>query len=571
MILAAGAAAVSSCKTAKSEFAPLASSVQVDKAEVTLAATGATAKIKVTSDGDWIAVTPEWAKIEPKSGKSGDTEVTITAKDNVDGWNELNGPRKATLYIFGNGEEAGSAQVLLVQNGEAGLNSERTYKKVTSADDFEAGKSYLIVFDPDGNGALKTCIPMSIKPDGGSYSYMSAIDAEESEEGTIITPNGSNGFTFVAKGSGYAIQQSDANFIYQGGTYANFYTSASLEKGDVWKMEFLENGTVKLTNRTNGGDENDDNDKVLHWSLSYGNVEARSAAEEPYPYLYKDSAAPTDEVLLADDVTVVPSATSATIAVTANKAWTVRNHDEWIKSFAKNEAGDAVEVTFDANTSTEEARVATFTIIGESTNVVVTLTQGKVASTVAEISAAIKSTSSSNPSPYEAVLKGAAVTYVSGGNVFIEDESGAILLYLSESGLKAGDVITGKVSGTGYLYRNLPEITSLGEEYEKTDGEAPKPTEMTLDALLKDYNKNLSRYIIVKGVTVTKGVNGKSSGEISQGEGDDAKKIIARGQANSVVLEEGAVGDLICFPCIYNSDKQLSVFETAHFTAAAAE
>ena len=571
MILAA-AAAVSSCETASSEFAPLASSVKVDKADIALPNSGASGKVTVTSDGDWICVAPSWVTVTPKSGRTGSVEVSFVATDNVNEWKEENGPRKGIIYFFGDGKEAGTAMVNLLQAGEPGLDSERTYKKITSAEELEAGKSYLIVFDSDGKGALKACTPVGTKADdGSSYSYMFTDDVEESEEGTIVAPNGSKGFTFVAKGSGHAIQQSDANYLYQGGTYANFYTTASLEKGDVWKAEFLEDGTVKLTNRTNGGAESDDNDKVLHWSPDYKNVEARSGAAAPYPYLYKDSAAPTDEVLMVDDLTVVASAVSATIPVTSNKTWKVRNHDEWIKSFKKSDDGKAIEITFDANTSLEAARTATFTVIGETTNKVVTLTQNKVATTVAEIAGQLTSTDSKNPSPYEATLAGATVSYVNGSNVYIQDESGAILLYLSESGLKAGDVITGKVSGTGYLYKNLPEITSLGEEYEKTDGEAPKPTEMTLDALLKDYNKNLSRYIIVKGVTVTKGVNGKSSGEISQGEGDDAKKIIARGQANSVVLEEGAVGDLICFPCIFNSDKQLSVFETAHFTAAAAE
>ena len=124
MILAAGIAAVS-CST-KSEFAPLASSVTVDKAEVSLEATSGTAKVTVTSDGDWISVAPSWASISPKSGNAGSTEVTITAIDNVNEWNEQMGPRKAALYFFGNGEDAGMAQVPLSQGGEAGLNSERS-------------------------------------------------------------------------------------------------------------------------------------------------------------------------------------------------------------------------------------------------------------------------------------------------------------------------------------------------------------------------------------------------------------------------------------------------------------
>lgn len=571
MILAA-AAAVSSCETASSEFAPLASSVKVDKADIALPNSGASGKVTVTSDGDWICVAPSWVTVNPKSGRTGSVEVSFVATDNVNEWKEQNGPRKGIIYFFGDGKEAGTAMVNLLQAGEPGLDSERTYKKITSAEELEAGKSYLIVFDSDGKGALKACTPVSLAPDSGSYSYMFTDDVEESEEGTIITPNESKGFTFVAKGSGYAIQQSDANYLYQSSTYANFYTTASLDKGDVWKAEFLEDGTVKLTNRTNGGAESDENDKVLHWSPDYKNVEARSGAAAPYPYLYKDSAAPTDEILMVDDLTVVASAVSATIPVTSNKTWKVRNHDEWIKSFKKSDDGKAIEITFDANTSLEAARTATFTVIGETTNKVVTLTQNKVATTVAEIAGQLTSTDSKNPSPYEATLAGATVSYVNGSNVYIQDESGAILLYLKESGLAAGDVIKGKVSGTGYLYNALPEITALGTEFTKETGTAPAPKEITLADLLKNYNANLSRLIVLKGVTVTKEVDGsdnaKRSGEISQGTGDAAKTIVVRDQTKKVVMAEGAVGDLVCFPAIFSTTKQLAVYETSQFTPA---
>lgn len=563
MILAAGAAAVSSC-TPKSAFAPLASSVTVDKADVELAATSATAKVTVTANGDWISVAPSWATVSPKSGNAGATEVTITANDNVNEWKEEMGPRKEALYFFGDGEDAGMAQVNLSQNGEPGLNSERTYKKISSADDLESGKAYLMVYKSNDAGDLVASKPLSLTADDGSYSYMYADAVTESEEGTIVLPNGSKGFVFETKGSGFAIQQSDGNYLYQASTYANFYIGSTLEKADVWKAEFQEDGTVKLTNRTNGGEESDANDKVMHWSSSYSNIEARSGGAAPYPYLYKDSAAPTDEVLVVEDVTVVASATTATINVNANKTWKVRNHDEWIKSFAKSEDGKSVVVTFDANTSTEAARTAEFTFIGETTNKVVTLTQNKIATTIAEITSCITSTSSSAPSPYEAQLEGATVTYVNGGNVYIEDKSGAILLYMKNSGLAAGDVISGKVAGTGYKYNALPEITALGTEFTKTAGEAPKPTEMTVANLLKNFNANLSRYIVVKEVTVTDALNGNSdrNGEISQGD----SKIALRDQSKSVVIAENAVGDLICFPVINNANKQLSVWETAHFT-----
>ena len=563
MILAAGAAAVSSC-TPKSEFAPLASSVTVDKADVVLAATSATAKVTVTADGDWISVAPSWAAVSPKSGNAGTTEVTITAKDNVNEWKEEMGPRKEALYFFGDGEEAGMAQVNLLQNGEPGLNSERTYKKISSADDLEAGKAYLMVYKSNDAGDLVASKPLSLTADDGSYSYMYADAVTESEEGTIVLPNGSKGFVFEAKGSGFAIQQSDGNYLYQASTYANFYIGSTLEKADVWKAEFQEDGTVKLINRTNGGEESDANDKVMHWSSSYSNIEARSGGAAPYPYLYKDSAAPTDEVLVVEDVTVVASATTATINVNANKTWKVRNHDEWIKSFAKSEDGKSVVVTFDANTSTEAARTAEFTIIGETTNKVVTLTQNKIATTIAELLAQVTSTNQNDASPFEAtLLTPAVVSYVNGSNVYIEDASGAIKYYKSGHGLTAGTTLSGKVSGKAYIRNGVPQISVLDEGYTKGEGGTIPETEMTIADLLKNYDANLSRRIVLKGVTVTDGIgSGDRNGKIAK----DGKDIALYDESKAVVIAKNAIGNLIAYPSKYNASKQLSVWASSDFT-----
>lgn len=563
MILAAAVAAVSSCNK-KAEFAPLASSVTVNNADVTLAAVSGTAKVTVTSNGDWISVAPEWASVSPKSGNAGSTEVTITAKDNVNEWSEQMGPRKDVLYFFGNGDE-GMAQVNLNQSGEPGLNSERSYSKISKLEDLDVTKAFILVAKVGDKLQAASAVPGT--PGDGRYYYWNALAEVTEADGVIVRPNSKQAFKFVQVEEGkYAIQEPGGGYLYQSKGYStSFYIAASAtETADKWTVAFNEAGNVVLTNTT----VDPENPVVMQYlNGSY----TEFATYKDYPAtdcvvldLYQDSAAATDEILKAEDVTVVASATSATIAVTSNKTWSVRNHDEWIKSFAKNEAGDAVEITFDANTSKEVARTAEFTIIGQGTNVVVTLTQNKIATTIAEITSCITSTSSSAPSPYEAQLEGATVTYVNGGSVYIEDKSGAILLYMKNSGLTAGDVISGTVAGSGYKYNGLPEITALGTEYTKTSGEAPKPTEMTVADVLKNFNANLSRYIVVKGVTVTDALNGNSdrNGEISQGD----SKIALRDQSKSVVIAKNSIGDLICFPCLNNSTKQLSVWETAHFT-----
>ena len=192
------------------------------------------------------------------------------------------------------------------------------------------------------------------------------------------------------------------------------------------------------------------------------------------------------------------------------------------------------------------------------------------AATVASITAQIPATATSNSrADYEATLTGAVVSYVNGSNIYLEDESGAILLYLAESGLEAGDVISGKVSGQGYYYNGLPEIVSIGTEYTKTSGGNIPETGMTIAALLADYEANFSRRIKITGVTVTDAIaDGDRNGKILQGNSEIA--VYASLNNKGLVLAEGATGDLIAFPTVYekNGTKtyQLSYWSNDLFT-----
>ena len=170
-------------------------------------------------------------------------------------------------------------------------------------------------------------------------------------------------------------------------------------------------------------------------------------------------------------------------------------------------------------------------------------------------------------SEYTAELTGAVVTYVNGGNVYLEDESAGLLLYLRDSGLAAGDKISGKVSGKGYYYNGLPEITAIGTEYAKTSGNDIPLTELSIrDLIGSNASSYYSRRVIVKGVTVTTGVNSSNrNGTISQ----DNSEMVLRSGASSVTLEAGSEGDIIGFPTVYNGTYQLTYWEG--FTASSVE
>ena len=183
-----------------------------------------------------------------------------------------------------------------------------------------------------------------------------------------------------------------------------------------------------------------------------------------------------------------------------------------------------------------------------------------IAGLVAKIS---PSSTSNSKSTYDGItLAGATVTYVNGGSVYLEDNSGAVLLYMQNSGLVAGDVISGPVSGEGYYYNGLPEITSLGDAYTKASGNAPAPTEMTIERLLSTYTSQLSRYIILKNVTVTTGLESRKA-VIAQGE--NSINVYAA-LKEGLKLEKDATGDIIVFPTLYNTTKQVSFWDNSHFT-----
>lgn len=546
-------AALFSCvKESKS----LATAVSLDKTEVAFEGQGAQAQtVVVEADGDWISIAPEWVTVEPSVG-SGRTEVKLTAADNVDSYKELSGPRTGVVsFLYGT---TGSAAVIINQKGESGLDTSRQYSKVTKADEFTAG-SYLIVYnDGSKNYALK---PFNAT----SETYYSYIYADEvsAKDGKIDMANGTNAFTFEAAEGGFKLKMSNGRYLFQAASYNNFYSTDNADKADVWAVEFDENGLAKIKNVTVP-------DKVIVYQTSYSNAGGYSSIPEGalLPSLYKDAKPASDEVLiLPETVSAIADATEAVISVQSNKTWKVRCHDEWIKDFTKSGEGNGeIKLTFDANASTTESRTASVLVIGETANFTVNFVQNKVATDIQGLAACLVSTDSKNPSVYKAVLPEgkAVVSYVNGNNAYIEDESGAILLYSKSHGLVAGKVISGTVTGSGYIYSGLPEITSL-EGATVGDGGKIPASEVTVADLLKNYNSYISRRVILKGVTVTDAIDGEDrDGVIEQ----NGKTVAVRAQSKKLSLPADSKGDLIVFPSVYNGKKQLSFYENGMFTPA---
>ena len=378
MAFVSGLMLLASCQN---EMSPLAQAVTVDKSDVQVAGQNAEAQIvKVKADGEWVAVLgADWLTVEPMSG-NGNTEVKISAKDNLDSYNELNGPRSAQVsFVYGT---SGIASVRVNQLGEAGLDASRTYSLIKSNDEVVAG-SYLVVFQDNDTYKALASLPDAVSETRYEYAPVGVVEVSDE---SITEPNASKAYTFEVAEGGFYIS-SAGRYLFQNGTA--FMATRDKAKAHVWTVSIGEDGLATITNISFSN-------QYIQLSTKYGTAGAYSSAQENalMPYLYKDAAAASDEVLkVAEKFEVEATATTVTIPVTSNKTWKVRNHDEWITDFTKSGEGDGnIVVTFEAYEGTEEDRVATFTVIGETTNTVVTLTQKKhvVNATMAEFVAAEK-------------------------------------------------------------------------------------------------------------------------------------------------------------------------------------
>lgn len=96
-----------------------------------------------------------------------------------------------------------------------------------------------------------------------------------------------------------------------------------------------------------------------------------------------------------------------------------------------------------------------------------------------------------------------AVTYVNGGQFYIQDQTGAIQCYKSGHGLQAGDYVILK-GGVKALRGKIVQIGGDDLEIEKRAGDAYTPKTTTLAALAADTTRaSQSHYVRVVGVLVT--------------------------------------------------------------------
>ena len=166
---------------------------------------------------------------------------------------------------------------------------------------------------------------------------------------------------------------------------------------------------------------------------------------------------------------------------------------------------------------------------------------------------------------YTVSLTDALITYIHGKYAYLEDATGAVLLYDCASNLAVGDKITGTANVTYTIFNGLPEETAftLATGYTLTPNNTVTPAEVTIATLESNFTSYISRYVKIVGATVTSAFNNRNS-TIEQ----SGSSIVLRDQNNPGTLTT-TVNDIVTVTAHpYNTTHQIAVYEQSQIVVA---
>lgn len=522
--LAAAALVFASCQK---EEKNVLSEVQVSSSYITFGADGGTTKITVTAQGDWTlnpTIQIDSTYYDDVKGKTVVKVDTVQLKIAANNWFEVS-----------------------PQSGKAGVTE--------------------VVFTaPKATGNHESNIKLVIGDKAQNLIVKQTAAAEEVKESTVAEINaGADGTVFRVTGTCTSIAST---------TYGNWYLK------DAEGKTVYVYGTVDASGSYNWSALNiavGDKVTVQGPKTTYG-----STVE-----LVDVSVIKVEKALILCDLTTMyltkeEQEISIPLTVKGSSLVNVSNAD-WIvfdPGYTTDKNGHTVFKAKVAANTTGKTRQGNLVFTSEkgTSSTEFTLAVEQIGSDAKDfgllgVAAAISvSTSSKNPVNFDVNLKDAVVTYKNGSNIFIEDATGGLLIYSSDVKLNVGDVVNGRVYGSGYGYNNLPEATSFNMAFAKVENkEAPKPTEVTLADLIANYASYLSRYIVIKGVKVSEAIDITynkltSAGKLTDGTNTIAIQAQSSGKFNNNKLyfylncPVGTELDITTIPGIYKTTQQLNLW-----------
>lgn len=236
-------------------------------------------------------------------------------------------------------------------------------------------------------------------------------------------------------------------------------------------------------------------------------------------------------------------------------------------------AAGSVDITISATEGTEYKATST------------TYTVNVVPVGIRALRNSITSISSSDKDAFTAVkLKDAVVTYVgkptySGGakTIYVEDANAGIVFYGSDFTYEEGDVLNGTISGEGFVYQGLTEITSIdaSSNIVVTKNGVIPCQEVTVDELNKNMDKWESRRVKLLDVTVSSAMDGRNA-EISQdGNTIAVYEKIDNCSGDLLSKVNTKIASIVCYPqdrtASSNTTNQLCIWEESDIVVATAE
>lgn len=168
---------------------------------------------------------------------------------------------------------------------------------------------------------------------------------------------------------------------------------------------------------------------------------------------------------------------------------------------------------------------------------------------------------------YRLTFNDAVVTYVNGRNVYTEDATGGLLLYLTSGhGLEAGQKLNGTCDVTYTLYKGIAELTAIDKSALTITSDAVIPTTtVTIADLLDNMQKYQSMHVKVVNAKVASAFSSNAA-TIEQ----DGSSIEVYQKASFTMSEfvKGATVNLEGFPGYNNSTKQIQVWSADNIEVA---
>lgn len=176
-------------------------------------------------------------------------------------------------------------------------------------------------------------------------------------------------------------------------------------------------------------------------------------------------------------------------------------------------------------------------------------------------------------------LKDAVVTYsgktsatADKNTIYVEDKTAGVVFYVDDLNYEAGDVLNGTISGEGFVYQGLTEVTSIdaSSNIVVTKNGVIPCQEVTVDELNKNMDKWESRRVKLLDVTVSSAMDSRNA-KISQDGNTIAVYEKIRNCSGDLLSKVNTkIASIVCYPQDHNTTNQLCVWEESDIVVATA-